>query len=356
MSDQLAQWYGTERLAADEALARKFWAGAGRAVATLMPWPYPYRQSFDDETMLGQAPRQLAALADLPGLTTPCFHADFGTISVPKYWGGTPRFDSRGGNIFLDPVARHLDEALALVPRPVDDPEQDGARGLRLWRTLCERLETDRLWLRTPDMQGVLNTAGLVLEQTELLMALVAQPELAHAFLQRVCDFLLDYRSYLLRETGGRVCGNIWPDTYLPGDLGLSFTEDLMPLLGVATYREHAVPQLARLAAACGGLHIHCCGRWGRHASTLAAAGLPVLAVEYHHPLTTIEELECLAPRTVFVPMLTGWEPHGFADNLAYFTHLLATTPETHRYWFIVGQDTPEAREFVTRVMAEWGP
>lgn len=355
MPDLLTQWYGEERLARDEAIARRFWAGEGRAVATLMLWPFPYRQSFDDETMLTAAPQHLQATAGLPGLGAPCFHADFGTISTARYWGGETEF-GQGSNIHLKPVARNLEQALALVPAAVDDPQHDAAHALRLYHQLRERLETDKLWLRTPDFQGVLTTAGLIVEQTELLMGLVADPDLAHQFLDRVCDFLISYGQYLKRETGGRVCGNIWPDTFLPCDVGMSFTEDFMPLLSPDTYREYALPVLRRLQDAFGGLHIHCCGEYGRHAATLADESLNVLALESHHPLTKLEELEPLAPRTVFIPFLNGWVRGGFATTLEFFEHLLNNTPEHYRYWFIVSEDTPEAREFVTRVMNEYAP
>lgn len=352
MPDLIAQWYGAERLQADLDRVQRFWAGEGRALASLITWPFPYRQCLSDEQMLALAPRQIAAQASLPGLAIPCFHADFGTVSMPRYWGGE-RTQHANGQIHIRPVARTLDEALALEPAAVDDPDQDAAHALRLWRTLCERLETDQLWLRTPDFQGVLNTAGLVMDQQELLMALLLQPDLAHEFLRRVCDHLLAVQQYLRRETGGRLCGNIWPDTFLPASVGVSLTEDLMPLLSTDAFREFATPGLQRYQDAFGGLHIHCCGDYGRHAATLAE--LNVIAVEVHHPLTTIEQLAPLADRTVFIPMLNGWVRHGFRTPLAFFEHLLATTPEHYRYWFILSEDTAETRQFIARVAGHCG-
>lgn len=353
MPNLLTQWYGADRLAHDEAVVRRFWAGEGRALASLTLWPHPYRQSFAEATILEQVPRQLQAIADLPGLTTPCYHADFTTISTARYWGGVPTYGS-GTNLYIEPVARNLQEALELVPAAVEDPEQDAAHGLRLYRQLCEQLGTNELWLRTPDFQGVLTTAGLIVEQTELLMGLVTEPDLAQEFLDRVTNFLIEYALYLKRESGERVCGNIWPDTFLPCDLGTSFTEDFMPLLSPDTYREYALPILRRFQEAFGGLHIHCCGQFGRHAQTLADPSLNLLGIEYHHPLTKLEELAPLAERTVFIPFLNGWTRGGFGHTLEYFEHLLANTPEHYRYWFIVSEDTPEARGFVGRVMAEW--
>ena len=159
--DRLRTWFPSY----DDDLARveRFWQGEGRVVASLYPTVYAYRQSFDDAKILSEAPRFLKAQAAQPGLNLPSFYPDWGTISTAKYWGGTPRFDSTGDNIFVDPVAQTVDEARVLDPLPVADPTMDAHRALELWRALCQRLETDALWLRTPDMQGPLNTAGLVM-------------------------------------------------------------------------------------------------------------------------------------------------------------------------------------------------
>jgi len=355
MPDQIAAWHGAERLRADLDRVQRFWAGEGRALATTITWPFAYRQCLDDEQMLAMAPRQIEAQAALPGIAIPCFHADFGTVSMPRYWGGE-RYRHGNGQIHIRPAARTIEEAMVLEPAPVDDPDQDAARALRLWRTLCERLDTEHLWLRTPDFQGVLNTAGLVVDQQELLMALLLQPDLAHEFLRRVCDHLIAVQQFLRRETGGHVCGNIWPDTFLPASVGVSFTEDLMPLLSAEAFREFAVPGLRRYAEAFGGLHIHCCGDYGRHAETLADSALHVIAVEHHHPLTAIEQLAPLGGKTVFVPMLNGWVRHGFRSPVEFFRHLLDATPGEYRYWFILSEDTPEAREFVAVVGASENP
>lgn len=315
----------------------RFWDGEGRCLISLTTWAASYRQTFDDAVMLARAPENLRAQAALPGANLPCFFADFGTVTTAKYWGGQAHFDSTGGNIFIEPMAQSLEEALALTPKSVDDPALDGARGVRLWRELSAQLGTDSLWLRSPDMQGVLNTAGLVMNQEELLMAMYSEPEQAHRFLDRVCDFLIAYAQYLRRETGDRLCGNIWPYTFLPSARGLSFTEDLMPLMSAELYAEFGIPQLRRLQAAFGGLHIHCCGDWGRHAENLANAGLNILAMEFHYPATRIEELAPLLPRTVFIPYLIGDRQQDFAGLYDYWRWLLKHTDA--RCWFLPGDD-----------------
>ncbi|MHB9134160.1 MAG: uroporphyrinogen decarboxylase/cobalamine-independent methonine synthase family protein [Armatimonadota bacterium] len=342
--DQLLQWYGAERYADDLERVRRFWQGEGRVIISCNSSHAPYRQLFDDQKILDNACANLQHQAGLPGVNLPSFFPDFGTISTAKYWGGEAHFDSTGGNIFIDPMAQSVEEALKLEPLTVDDPAMDGAHGLRLYRALCERLDTDALWLRTPDFQGTLTTAGLVLNQEELLMAMYAEPEELHAFLDKVCTFLIDYAQYLRRETGNKTCGNIWPYTFFPGEMGMSFTEDLMPLLPPDLYQEFGIPYLKRLGEAFDGLHIHCCGDWGRHAANLKASGLNIKAFEFHYPATTIEEIACLADSTVFIPYIIMDRQDRFSNPYEYYRYLLEETE--YRYWFALGDDE-EAQAFV---------
>jgi hypothetical protein len=335
---------------------RLFWQGEGRCLVSVHATTHEYRQVFDDGTILAAAARHLETQARLPGVNLPSLFCDWGTVSTAKHWGGRTRFDSTGENIFIDPVAQTIDEALALEPLPVDHPALDAHHALALYRRLSEQLQTDALWLRTPDMQGPLNTAGLVMNQEELMMAMISSPEKVHAFLARVCELLIDYARYLRRGTGRRICGNLWPYTFFPDEFGVSLTEDLMPLLSADLYKTFGIPTLQRIGEALGGLHIHCCGDWGRHAATLAEglkeAGVALKAVEFHYPFTRIEELACLASETVFIPYIMLDQQDDFASATAYYRHLLATCDEDVRFWFACADDAPEMVAFARECAA----
>ena len=205
---------------------------------------------------------------------------------------------------------------------------------------------SEALWLRSPDMQGPLNTAGLIMNQEDLFVAMLEQPAKVHAFLEHVTEFLINYARYLREGTGGRICGNIWPYTFFPASLGLSFTEDLMPLTSARTYRTFALPCLRRLEQAFGGLHIHCCGPYGHHVPTLAASGLNIRALEYHYPATTLEELAPLAERTVFVPYIILHKQDCFASVSEYYRYLLETSGPQFRFWFACQTDDVDMLEF----------
>lgn len=347
--DQIVKWFGEETLEQRHARVRRFWQGEERYIVSVNSTEAAYRQNPDEEQMLELAPQHLRALSELPGCNLPAFFADFGPISTARYWGGKVRRDEESENIYIEPIVDSVEEALQIERSPVDDPQMDAARAVRLYRRLCERLDTDQLWLRMPDIQGPLNTAGLIVNQTQMLMAAHTEPERVRRFLDEITEFLIEYVRYCAEGTDGKVCGFIWPYTFFPVDLGISLTEDLMPLLSPEMYRELGLPCLERLVEEFDGLHIHCCGDWGRHAPTLAESGLPVRAVEFHYPFTAIEELESLAPDTVFVPYLALDQQEEFDTVTGYYQHLLETTGEDYRYWFAFAEDNQEAVEFARR-------
>jgi hypothetical protein len=346
--DRLLEWY--PHYTADLERVRRFWQGEGRYLISVNTARHYYRQLFDDDEILRKAALNLEYQAGLPGLQLPSFYPDWGTVTTARYWGGTTRFDSTGENIFIDPLAHTLDEALALKPLPPDDRSMDAWHAIHLYRQLSEQLGTASLWLRSPDMQGTLNTAGLVMNQENMMVAMYTDKARLHALLEQVSDFLIEYARYLRAETQQKVCGNIWPYTFLPAEVGVSFTEDLMPLLSARTYLEFGIPYLKKIQAVLGAVHIHCCGDWGRHARNLSAAGLDLIAVEFHHPATTIEELEPLADGTVFIPYLLVDRQDRFRNTAEYYRYLLEHTPDRYRFWFACSEDTPEllsfAREF----------
>jgi len=326
--------------------ARRFWQGEGRYAISVYPVKHNYRQLFDMERMLQLAPLHLADQASMPGISLPTVSTDWGTISTAKYWGGKAQFDSTGGNTFINPAAQTVAQALELSHRPLDDPEMDAARSVAFYQELSRRLQTNTLWLRTPDMQGPLNTAGLTMNQEEFFRAMYSEPANVHAYLEKVTAFLVDYQRYLRDGSGQHVCGNLWPTTFFPQDLGVSFTEDLMPLLSTKLYREFGIPCLQRLAQEFGGLHIHCCGHYGHHVQTLLRSGMKIYALEYHFPETRLEELEPLADQVVFIPYLLQHKQDEFMSTAAYYRHLIENTDRKFRFWFACAEDSEELLAF----------
>lgn len=337
-------------------MIRDFWKGKGRYICSIHPTDDMYLRTFDRNDVLERAPKHIPHYRELPGANVPAFYANYGTVSTAKYYGGKAQFDSTGENIFINPVAQTVAEAEALTPRSVDDASMDAAHALALFEDVKRATGKNDLFLRTPDMQGPLNTAGLVMNQEEMLMAMYTEPDALHRFLDKVTDHIIEFSRYLFTQANNRVCGNIWPHTFFPAEEGIMFTEDIMPLVNAEMYKEFGVPYAKRLSDAFGGAHIHCCGDWGRHAQTLRDSGMKLKAIECHYPFTKIDELSSLADETVFVPVYN--DAHGenaFQGNVDYYEYLLRETPKHYRYYFAFFSNIDEACAFIDRhgVMGE---
>jgi hypothetical protein len=296
-----------------------YWKPDGPELALFVIHEPDYRQQ-PMEHLAAAAGKSLRTWADVYGHGVnlpPAFLADFGTITMAKPWGGRIEI-SNDGFPFIHPAAQSIDEALEI--EPAENPDLEAA--VRLYREVRAASGIADPGFKTPDFQGVLNTAALVVDQTALFMAMLDEPDKVHAFLDRVCTTNIRFMQ-TLRADVGRADGNIWPYIWLPGRFGVGITEDMMPLLGVDEYREFGIPYLRRIADELGGVFIHCCGEWARHAPTLAESGIRIRGMEHHHPFTRFEEVRDALKGVVFVPYFAGFKSSEFPDYVSYVRHLL---------------------------------
>ena len=126
-----------------------------------------------------------------------------------------------------------------------------------------------------------------------------------------------------------------------------------MPLLSPDLYAEFGVPCIKRLGEELGGLHIHCCGRYGHHVSALVEAKLPIKAMEFHYPFTKIEEMMPLVDQgVVLVPYFN--DEHGakdYPDTYTYYQDLLRRTEGSGaRFWFALVDSSEEAKAFAAEL------
>jgi len=331
---------------------RRFWGGEGRCIASVTSQREMYRQMDDLDQMARKAALNLDHQLSLPGVNIPTLIADFGTVTTARYWGGTVRRDSTGENIHISPVAQTSAEASNRVPRTVDAPNMDFVRIMKLFERVKELVGHDEVWLRIGDLQGTLNTAGLVMNQENLLCEMYSDPEDVHVFLGKVCSFLIEYVQRFKQAAPGRLAGSIWPYIVVPDDLGFMVTEDMMPLMSADLYKEFGIPYLTRMTQALGPAQIHCCGEWGHHAANLAASDAAIRSVECWYPFTPVEQLRPLVDKgVVLVPLISLDKCNDrFGSAVEYYRDLLRTTDETHRYWFPLMDESQETFDFVNEI------
>ena len=285
---------------------RAFLRGERREPLLTVHAPLDYRQNPDPEKLVEGACAQIAAdaVSGEPHVL-PTFWPDFGTVSTAKLWGGKVMQASNGGGVHIEPVAPTLSMIENLTIHQTFE-ESDFHQGITLYRQVCERLETDDVFVRTPDFQGPMNTLALLTDQTELICGLYEEPELVERALDHVTDTLIaTFRRF--RDTVGpaKVIGNIWPFITLPDGQGVGITQDYMPLLGPELYERFELPRLKRIADAFGGVYIHCCGEYTQHLPALARADFKIWGIEVHYPYTKLWDVyDVLGDRVAYTPYL----------------------------------------------------
>jgi hypothetical protein len=305
----------------------QYWQGRDWPVVVSAVAPFHYRQKplAEMRALAVESARTWAVSgATLPAALFP----DFGTITTAKPWGGRIEVTA-DGRPFIHPVARTLDQVLDLEPLP-ENPDLEPA--VTLYEHVRAATGIRDLGFRTPDMQGVLNTAALILDQEELLTAMLTDGTRLHRFLDRVYASNLRFARALLQRAG-RLDGNLWPYLWMPHRHGLMVIEDYMPLLSPAVFAEFGLPYLKRFADAFGGVFFHCCGEWGRHAKALAESGIRLRGVEYHYPFTRLEELQEHFAGIVINPVWTSFRKRDFGTRLDYFRHVAGQLRNGNRLW-----------------------
>jgi hypothetical protein len=246
----------------------------------------PFTQQPDVEVMMSNALECLTAEAFLPGDNVPGFWPDLGPLVLASAFGGRVRLEETPP--WIDPVVFEPSDVAALRPPMLADGLVGEAfRRARLFHERCE----GKIHLRPLDMQGPLNTAGLIWEQQRFLMATHTHAEAVHRLLSLVTDFIIEVFLAFAREFGAQVIHPYYPSICLPAGSGVGMTEDLLPLISARCYHEFGLPYSSRIAATCGGLFIHCCGRCEHHLPALAE--IPGLrGLDFHYPYTRPEAVQ----------------------------------------------------------------
>lgn len=334
---------------------RDFLTGRTKGPLLSVCTEHTYRQNPDEEATIAGAVACLREDLASSVNTLPAFIPDFGTVSMPALWGGKRIAVSKGGSsaIHIEPIAREPAE-LAHLPAPCAYEQSDFARAMKLYRKVCARLGRDDIYLRTPDLQGPMNTLGLLCEQTELIIALYEDPPRIHALLTQITDVIIACLRRFRTEAGpDRVLGNVWPWVALVDGQGIGITQDFMPLLSPDLYEQFELPQLKRIADAFGGVFIHCCGEYAQHLPALARANFKIWGIEMHYPCTKLHDVyTALGNNLVYTPYVAPTGSAKYPTAADFVMDLAADDPVIQRLWICMARNwLPEEK---MRALESW--
>lgn len=198
--------YSANREKKTEEHLRKVWKGEIPVTYSCIAHPI-YRQVEDTEEYVRLAVQNILENGKYPGYNPPRLITDFGTVSTASYWGGKIHLPEYGCK-YIQPIIHNAEEAQKAFPL---DREGDAEKALALYTEVRREMGSEQLYCTTIDFQGPLNTASLLWEQSDFMMAMYEEPETVHEFLEKVTDSLIATMKKLQSALRGKTCGNVWP-------------------------------------------------------------------------------------------------------------------------------------------------
>ncbi len=246
--------YREEALARDARVTR-FWNGEsiGCHPVTIVPWQHSPRQIYNNpDLQMERMARYVERSLTVPGEHVPIFWPDQGTIVLASVFGGRVVSEgAAGSHQWIDPVLMSWEDVDRLEP-------PDLMSGLvKTEFDLCRRFyeESEGLgWVAPPDMQGPANMACFLMDSSEFLMGLYTEPERVRKLLRLCTDVILGVVEMYRREFGSAFRPVTWPHIWLPENRGGTVTQDSIPTLSPALYREFEAPLLQEIAGRLNGM------------------------------------------------------------------------------------------------------
>lgn len=111
------------------------------------------------------------------------------------------------------------------------------------------------------DMQGPMDTAYLVWDSSDFMVAMYRHPAQVHHLMRLCTDLIIDHVKHVRTKVREFVPAH-FPPVYLPDGMGLAVSEDALALLSPKLYEQFSLPYLNELSEEFGGILIHSCGNF----------------------------------------------------------------------------------------------
>ncbi len=116
-----------------------------------------------------------------------------------------------------------------------------------------------KLPIALTDLQGPLDTAYLVWDSCDFMLAMKKHPEAVHHLLGLVTDLIIRFVHELQRRVDWFLPAH-FPPVYLPDGQGITVSEDVLAMLSPEMYERFSLPYVNRLSEEFGGVVVHSCG------------------------------------------------------------------------------------------------
>ena len=197
----------------------------------------------------------------------PYFMPWYGTGVVASGFGAKVRFPEAPGDdpVVVEPCIKSLADIAHLK---LPDPGKDGIMP-RVLDCIDYAVRQNDLPVGLTDMQGPLDTVGLMCGQTRLFEWMYDEPKKVHEIFDIVTDAFIQCVKVQKEHIGEPLnSSNGLQGLYSPG-IGVWESDDDMVMVGGDLYKEFVVPYVSRIFDAFGGGSVHFCGRGTQHSDNL---------------------------------------------------------------------------------------
>jgi hypothetical protein len=243
------------------------------------------------------------------------FASAFGTeIEFPPDQMPTSRFAIRNG----EPV----EKVYELKPPAVTD----GLLGDLLDFAEYFDKKTEHLYpVFNTDLQGPMDTAYLIWDSNDFLVAMYEHPKAVHYLMRLVTDLIIKFEKEYRARVGEFVPAH-FPPVYLPDGKGIVVSEDVLPLVSSEHWEEFSLPYINELSEEFGGVIIHSCGNWEhqiesvRKVHNLRGVNFGATETRFEPVWEAFGGKTCVIPH-MFMPKVVIVQD--FENQLAFVEHVL---------------------------------
>jgi hypothetical protein len=279
---------------------------------------------------LKEAPRLLAQEPDY----IPVFPTIIGAVEQASAFGCEIVQVGGSDTIWAKPLITSYDpDAILALELPLVGAGLQG-KCLNLARQ-AEEFFRGGIPVRIGDMQGPVDVAGMVWPMEHLFRAMIEHPNVVHHLVGLATELLINFHKAMEAEvtqfTGLHCPGSMW----MPPELGTALSEDFAPMLSPAMYAEFSLPYVNRISEACGGVFIHCCGKFDHNYQNF----LQIHNLRGVNPAVPPAEwpsfVEAFAEAGTMAAFMGPGATERWADHDVFLEYLQAHTPRSAHLFLI---------------------
>ncbi len=207
------------------------------------------------ELQLGCLQKSMAFKADIPNFLEPWYGIGTGASAY-----GAEYIWNEGQAPAVHPKFETVGEVLQYVPRPIVDTAI-GKHTLNMVDFFLTQTK-GKLPMSFCDAQSPLNVSTMIVNNTNLLMDMLTDPESVKFFLDILADLIIEFTAKQKEMIGDRLVNPGHGFASARNFLGYGQSDDNIVMLSNEQYAECALPSFEKIGRAFGGTVLHSCGNW----------------------------------------------------------------------------------------------